>query len=318
MATLELLMDEIWQHIGEPNDLDPDTDVSYGGSPLLMWVCNEAQRRVASWKDPATNRQIRIRSLISDMYFTSKYYDDELDDDATTSTIILPSTDVLGGAATYDDCYNGWMVQVNNENRLIIDYDGATYTATVHTAWSTAPADGDDYLLCKNFYYLMPSTHLWSSEHISKPATTSKTLATGNLLEVLKIIDITNEMALQKARGAYFPTTGLTSPGDPALWWRVGNKILFDVPQDSSLSFYMEYYRNPLDMAGNDSESELPDQYQYAIILWGMWWGYNRQQDMSSAWAKKQDFVEFMRSTKSEYEVEMERAEAYGSLQLGG
>ena len=316
MATLELLMDEIWQHIGEPTDLDPDTDVSYSGSPLLMWVCNEAQRRIAAWKDPANGRQIRIRSLISDMYFASKYYSgDTLDADGTTTTVVLPNTDVVGGAATYDNCYNGWVLQVNNENRIITDYDGASYTATVHEAYSTAPATDDDYLLCKNFYYLMPSTHDWVSLYITSPATTDLTRATGNLLEVLKIVDLTNEVELEKARGSYFPLTGLTSPGDPSMWWRVGNKILFDVPQDSAISFYMEYYRSPLDMAGNSSEPEIPEQYHYAIVLWGMWWGFNRQQDYQAAWAKKQDWIEFLRSTKSEYDVEMERAESFGSLQ---
>lgn len=312
MADLELLMDEIWQQIGEPDDIDPDTDVQYEGSPLLMWVCNEAQRRIAMWKDPSTNHRTRIRSLISDLYFSSTYYDEDLDDDATDeSQIILPAADV----SDEDDCYNGWVLEINNEARVIIDYDGTSYTATVNEDFSSTPEEDDGYKLYKNFYYLMPSTHAWVDEHISLPSTTDTTRATGNLLEVLKIVDLNQSRTIPKGRGSYYPAMNMTSPGEPGDWIRVGNKIIFDKPQSEDYSFYMEYYRTPMDMAGNDSEPEIPEMYHYAIVLWGMWWGFNRQQDFTSAWAKKQDFNEFMKSISSQYELASERGETYGSLQ---
>lgn len=316
MADLELLMREIWQQIGEPDDLDPATDTQYNGSPLLMWICNEAQRRIAMWKDPATGHRNRIRSLISDLYFTSTYFEEELDDDATdAATVILPAADVLGGSSTYDDCYNGWIFEYENEAKVIIDYDGTSYTATLHEDLSSTPEAEDDYKLYKNFYYLMPSAHAWVGEHITLPATTDVTRATGNLLEVLKVIDLTEERELSKSRGSFYPIVGRTSPGAAGEWFRIGNKLTFDKPQDDDYSYYLEYYRLPMEMAGNDSEPELPEMFHYAIVLWGMWWGYNRQQDATSAWAKKQDFNEYMKSIISQYELSSERSELYGSLQ---
>lgn len=312
MADLERLMNEIWQQIGEPSDLNPSTDDQYGGSPLLMWVCNEAQRRVATWKDPANGHRVRIRSLVSDLYFTSTYYEEELDEDATDEkTVILPSTDVLGE----DDCYNGWTLEINNEARVIIDYDGDSYTATLSSEFSSTPEEDDEYKLYKNFYYLMDPDHAWISEHISLPATTDTSRATGNLLEVLKIVDLNNERGLSVSRGTLYPTTNMGSPGAPDSWIRLGNKLIFNRPQADDYSFLMEYYRLPLAMAGNDSEPELPEMYQYAIVLWGMWWGFNRSQDYTAAWAKKQDFNEYMKSTVSQYEVAGDRSELYGSLQ---
>lgn len=311
-----LLMKLIWQGIGEPTDLDPDTDTQYNDGPLLAFIANEAQRRIAMWKDPVKGHRLRLQSLFGDMYFQSTYFDEDLDDDAaSTTSITLPSTDVLGGSSTYDDVYNGWVLEISSEAKIIIDYDGTSYTATVHEAYGSAPVATDGYKLYKNFYYLLPSTHAWVGEHISKPATTDKYKATGNLIEILKVVDLNNEREVGKARGSYYPTNSLDSPGDPAQWWRFGNKLIFDRPQDETLSFYTEYYRLPLDMAGSDSEPEIPEMFHWGIVLWGINWGFARQQDFSAKWSGGQDFLAFMRSTKSEYDIMSERGELYGSLQ---
>ena len=133
------LMNEIYANSGYATDLNPSTDTSYNGGPILGYVINEAQRQVAFWKDPALGRQIRFRSLIAESYFSSKVISGTIASTGTTTTVILPSGDV----GSQDDRYIGWVLSVGGEMRLIVDYDGATYTATVHSALSSAPTSGD-------------------------------------------------------------------------------------------------------------------------------------------------------------------------------
>lgn len=306
-------MNEIWRKLGEPPELDPASDTQYSSGPLLGWVVNEGQRAVARWRDPQSGHQIRIRSLIAEMYFQSKAYSGALDAASTDTThVVLPAT--LG---TNDDQYNGWVFEHANQTRLIIDYTGSTKTATLHEALSATPASAESYKLYKNFWLLCPSTHAWVAEHISRPAVSDTTRAEGNLVELLKIVDLTNERELRKAPAAFYPMLNLLSPGDPGLWYRSGNKLVVDCPLDETLTFYAEYYREPTDVATDASEMELPSMFHWGIVLWGIWWGFKDGQDFQAAYAAKRDFDDFMRSVKTEYSVELERGESYGSLERG-
>ena len=310
--TLSELRLEIWNNLGKPTDLDPASDVSYGGVPYLTYVANMAQRRVASYK---TNRGhiMRFNTLKGEMYFKNTVITGTLDAAGTTSTVVFPSGDVGAG----DDRYNGWVVKTGSEYRIIVDYVTSTRTATLHDTLSTAPASGDSYELYKKFSYFLPSTHAWVSEHIQLPGTSDRYLNDGNFLEVLKIEDLDQETKLKKAqRGRSFVTLQ-TSTGDPQEWYRYGNRLIFDYAPEEEKWFRMEYYRMPLNMSAAEDEPELPEEFHYALVLWGTEWGYRREGESNEKYSTKLDFKEFMEQTLQELDISDEREFTYGSIRRG-
>lgn len=311
--TLELLRNEIWRHTGEQSDINPVTDTQYNSGPLLTWVVNEAQRQIASWKNPKNDRIFRIRSLINELYFKSFYLTNTLDQDSSSLTIVLPSTDVGG----QNDRYNGWIVRVNGESRLIVDYDGATYTGTVNEAWTTSPITGDTYELYKRFSLMLPSTHTWVGDHIQLPAESDRHLADGNLTEPLKIIDLARQDELDKAKNSEaFEDEMFSASDDAGKWYRKGNRLYFQHPVNEERWYKMEYYRMPTDLSAATDEPEIPSFLHYGIVLWGIIWGFSRQQESASKWSAQQDFNNFMESRISTFDVEFERSEDYGELQM--
>ena len=311
--TLDLIRDEIWRHIGEPSDLDPDSDTSYAGGPLLTWVANEGQRSVSAWQDSQTGRIFRVRSLMGEMFYQTTYITGTLEGDGTTTTIVFPAGDVNSN----DDRYNGWVVGVGAESRLIVDYDGASYTATVAPDWSTAPATDDTYYLYKQFELLLPSTHTWVDDHISLPVETDRSRATGNLIEILRLYDVEETVALEKAQKEEDFITNWTSSGDPSGWIRIGNKLWYDFPVKEEKWLKLEYQRLPTDMSEDTDQPEVPEHLHWGIVLWGIMWGYSRHQEPSMKWSAKQDFNDFMKKSVSQYQYEFERSDDHGILQQG-
>ncbi len=308
----EWIMKEIWSRGGEPSDIDPTSDTSYNGSPLLSWVANEGQRAVSSYKDPRTKRIFRLRTLISEMYFQSKVIEGTLTGDGTDSTIVFPSADV----GTDDDRYNGWVAEVNSEIKLLTDYTGSTYTGKVHSDWGTAPATDDTYKLYKRFSTLMESSEDWVLDHITLPSTSTKARAEGNLIEVLKITDLANERIIKRAGRTEDFTNKLFSNGDPLGWFRKGNNLIFDTNINEENWYKLEYYRMPKDMASSSEIPEIPEYLHEGIILWGVEWIFARRGESSLKWSAKGDFRDFMAKTISTYEIQFERDEDSGSLQM--
>uniref|UniRef100_A0A6M3K5D2 Uncharacterized protein n=1 Tax=viral metagenome TaxID=1070528 RepID=A0A6M3K5D2_9ZZZZ len=306
---LDLIRNEIYEGLGgEPGDgdtLDPDSDTSYNSGPLLTWVACEAQRQLAAWKDPITSRQARFRNLEGDLYFQSKLITGTTAASgtvATTTTLIMSSTYV----GTQDDRYNGWVLEVGNDARLIVDYTGSTYTVTVRN-WGTVPSNGNTYYLYKSFYKLLPSTHDWVSspagEHIVLPSESDRYRATGNLVEILDVEDLEEKIKLQKAIRGDFYVDYVESSGDPNVWFMRGNELHFDKPTEEAKWFRVHYYRLPTDMSASTDEPEIPSQFHYGLVLWGLIWGHRRANESDRAYAAEQSLRDFMRSTLSAYDV---------------
>jgi hypothetical protein len=317
--TLELLRKEIWQQTGEPSDLDPDTDIQYSSGPLLNFVVNEAQREIAVWKDKVSGRILRLRNLVDELYFKSTYATATLDSTGTTSTVVFPATWTLNGTASTsvgsnDDQYNRWVVQVGSEVRRIVDYTGSTRTATVHDDWTTAPAVSDTLVVYKDFFLLVPSSHAWSGEHIILPSESDRYRSSGNLLDILRVSDMNSQVDLERMDRTQTNIANVTSTGDPTEFRRFGNRLVFNRAPSESKWFKLEYYRLPTSLSATTDEPEIPEMFHYAIVLWGMRWGFSRQQAPTEAWSVGQRFDDFMRRTVSTYEIEYEREYDFGSL----
>lgn len=307
--TLELLRDEIWQQLGEPSDLDPDTDTQYSGGPLLTWVVNEAQRRIAFFKDKQTGVMVRFSELMSDLYFQSYTVDDELDEDGTSTTQFTLPVDY--GAE--EDRWIGSIIEINSEKRLIVDY-GADRVVTVHQALTETPSSGDEFTLYKAEYRLLPSGHGWVGENIALP-TEVEFVNVGNFFHPLRIEDLEAGIVLEQAPRAtvYTDKTQLGAPGE---WYYYGKKIYLDKAPDDERWFRMEYYRAPYNLADDADEPEIPEPFHYLIVMWGVWWGLRRQQAPTEAWQAWNNFVETFRFTLQVNDIALERDNDYGSLRI--
>jgi hypothetical protein len=296
---------------GEDSDLDPDSDTSYDGGPLLTWVANEGQRQIAAWKD-RTGRQLLIPELYSEMYFKSHVITGTLDSDGTASTITLPSADVGGD----DDRYNGWLVEVGSETKMVVDYNGTTYTATVHEDWDTTPASGDSYTLMKRWNLVVPSTGLWASENISEPSGgTTEHRSEGKYVTILKITDLVDEVELEMGGRTEDYSANLLTTGTPTGWIMKGNRVIFNYAPDEERWYKADYFRMPYEMSDDDHRPEIPEMFHYGIVLWGRWWVYERDQEKGAAYTAKKDFEDFMSTTKSTWDVKLHRVDTYGVLQ---
>lgn len=306
--TLSELRTQIWERIGEPSDIDPSDD-----STTLDFVCNEAQRQIAFWVDPQTGRQLRLRNLFGEMFFRWTVISGTLGDQsgAGDDEVVLPAADV--GAD--DDEYNGWIVEVGSEKLQVMDYDGGTTTVTLQADWTSAPESGDSYSLYKRFAMLLPSSDGWASEHITLPSEGSLGRATGNLIEVLKLEDVDQQRVLEPEHGRESWPSLNTSVGDPTAWYRYGERIVFNYAPDEQRWFRMEYYRGPTDVSSDTDEPEIPELFHWGIVLWGTEWGFAREMEMDSKYSAKRDFEDFMRRTKSQYEVMWERESDHGILE---
>ena len=316
---LALIRNQIYRGLGEPSFWNPASDISDGGLPALTWVANEGQRRVAMWKD-TRGRHVRHRSLINDMYFNATNFTDTI---ATVNNSTFPYYITVDGdnVGAGDDRYNGWVFKLtsgdaNGQQRLIVDYDSSTGRLYYSEVLTSDPAADDTIKMYKNFDMLLPSTHAWVDEHISLPSTSDNSRATGNLIEVLSLIDVLQSYLLSKAYIAEHFEDNYYSTGDPTKWLRVGNRIYYDVAVDIDKTFKLTYYRTPTDMVAAEDESELEEQYHYGIVLWGLIWGYLQLGESSRKYSVEQDFDRFMKTTKSQWDVESEKANPKGIIKL--
>lgn len=309
--TLTEIRDEIWNQIGRPSDLDPSTDISYGGAPLLDWVVSEGQRQVASWKDPVTRFVFRLPQLQSDMNFKTVVRSFTLGDQtgATTSTVILPA-----GSSALDDRYNGWVVGVGSEYKYVVDYDGATLTLIISGTWTTQPAAAATLKLYKRFMMMGASTEPWISDHITLPSASTQMRGEGNFIEIQKLTDLDQGIDLTLDDRIENNPGNLTQTGEPMKYARRGNRIYFEMASATEKWYRMEYYRLPGDLAGDDDIPEIPLQYHYAITLWGVAWGMRRAQDYAAAYATERSITDYLRGRVANEDIKYDRTSDHGKL----
>jgi hypothetical protein len=298
---------EVWEALKKPTDLDPSVDAT-----RLNRVINEAQTKLAAWRDPDTGRIFRYNGLYNSLNYRSTTLTDTISAVSNTNTpcYIDLDGDNLG---TGDDRYNDWILEITSgdadgEVRVITDYDSDNTRLYYNEAFSSDPEADDTIKIYKRFDRLLPSTHAWVGEHISLPATTDRWRADGNLVQVLNIYDITNDRLLNRAgRTDWFVGT---QAGDPREWYQRGNTIFYDLNQDTDdVDMRLEYYRNPIAMSADSDEPELPTQYHRAIITQALVWFLTRLGELDDKWKLQADLKQHMREVVSQWDIRDERVD---------
>lgn len=316
--TLEEMMVDVWEALGDETDLDPydaagDVSVTTAGGAKLVDALNRAQTVVAHWKDPSTGALVRFRELLGEMYFEHGVATGQVQSLATDSQVGL----VASTNTDYVDRYNGWALKIGNEIRMVMDtaVSGGVVVVTVNDDFDAA-TDEDDWTLMKRFSYILPAGHAWASDHIVLPTSSDLHLGEGNLILPLRITDMERGRELIPAKRSDDFITRYLTEGDPQRWYFFGKKLYFDVAPSENRWFHMEYYRNPVEMAAASDEPEIPETFHYAMVLWAIEWGYRRNGESNEKYSTKRDFLDFMRSTKTPDDMEPERVNFGGSLKM--
>jgi len=310
MATLSVLRNEVWQQIGEPTDLDPASDVQYGGAPLLNWAVNEGQRQVAFWRDPENGRVFRHPQLLGEMFFETPLLSGVLEDQAAMDDdqILLPW---LGYS---NNQFDGWVVKVGSEIRFITSYDAGSRVAVLDNDWSSTPATGATVYLYTRGLLMVATGHAWAATNIVMPVVTDRWRSTGNFIEVQKLEDLTSQVELSKAPRTESYLGGTLETGAPTSYYRRGNRLIFDRAPDEVLKMRLEYYRGPTEMIQPTDEPELSEQFHHAMVLWAMAWGFKRSGDNASAYSTNQELNRYMKRVVAHMDIEPDRRVDYGKL----
>jgi hypothetical protein len=325
MTAQQILVD-VFEQSGNVSDLNVyqadgvTFDLTTSGSVKLLQKLNEAQKFIASYKDPSSGYHLRLHSLVNSMFFKTYIIDDTV---ASVSDTTFPYSITLANSSgllgTTDDRYNEWILELTSGSasgqvRLITDYTGATYTFYVHDDYDTDPAAADTVKLYKRWMYLLPATHAFVSEHISLPTVTDVSRADGNLVEVLKIEDVEQQKELDKSERTERFSAYINGYGDPGEWYRSGNKIYFNENQRTPKWFKLEYFRLPTNLVAATDEPEIPEMFHQGIVLHMLEWAYRRQQEFTAAYSMNQRLLQLLREQKSQYDVMGYGLNAHGTM----
>ena len=210
-------------------DLDPSTDVSLGGGPYLDFVVNEAQTADCLLEGPHDKDGVSLPAVVRGDVLPDGGVDGDVGDQtAAGSTTVVLDSPLVGD----DDRYNGWVLSVGGETKLVVDFVGASYLTTVHSAWATQPVSGATFTLSKRFMMFGVGTEPWISEHVTLPGTATPMRTEGNLMEILKVEDLNGLTELAYMSRTDSSLAQILTVGTPTQWRRQGNRIVFDVASD--------------------------------------------------------------------------------------
>lgn len=282
MTVSEQLVD-VYESLGELDQLNiygsdgVTVDLSTSGATKILSALNSAQYAIATWRDDAKMRAIRLRTFYQEQYGQITTSTGTCPSEGTTSTVQLAAAD----QGEVDNYYQGWVVETGDESRLVVASDGTT--VTVGRPFSQAPASGATYLL----------TRRWLDVTM-----------TGGVEDVMRVTDLTADVELDRGERADFFRSTMAEVGDPSGWFRSGTRLYLDRAPDDDRYFLIQLYRLPTSLTALDDESELPVQFHRGMVLWVLgYWGFAREFEPAMAYSFQRKFTDFMKETMTEYEL---------------
>lgn len=260
-----------------------------------------------------------FRELWGDGYFQNTVH--EIVVDAQVGSGTTEYLDLVVSTASTDR-FNGWNMEVGGEYYHIAKTqraDSTTLRVYPTKALQSASTNyqADTAYMRKNYSYLFPagSTHAWTGDHIVLPSGDGD-LSQGDALEIVSLYDMTNERELVEAsRGERFILSS-DEIGDPGMWYKFGHRLYFDKAPEEGDWYRYEYYRDPQDMSVLGDSPEIPEPFHWAIVLWAIEWGYRRSGESGEKYSTKRDFQDFMRSTKTVWDMRFDQTRMGGTARF--
>ncbi len=297
MDTLGELVKELYDTLGTPEEYDPYEDdgvtLDTGSEEWATLVrgLNSAVRALLTWKDPIRGWQFRFKSCYEQRYVQAVVLSGTAQAGGTTHTLQLDASHTGGAANGYRD----WVVDVGDGTyRTVVASDAAS--VTVGKAFTAAPDATTTYSLYQRYILITIDRQF---------------------VDVLKVFDMEADQELNMApRG-----TTYRSPytlGAPSEWLRRADKIFFDTVPSDERWLELECYILPAAMAAEDDVPPVPPQFRWGLVLWAQAWGFSHTQEPADMKAAQQRFVDFMRSTQGELDIDQSRnADLGGVVEVG-
>lgn len=303
--TLEKIIQEIFEALGEPSDLqyldDSDAiDTASTGWLRMVDAVNTACLEIATHKFPE-GRQLRFRFLEEQTQLVVPVLSGTIA--SHTAGEQLVTLDLPLQAAGY---YKGYALAIGTSNYRVIDSQtsGAATQALLFPAPQTSVASLG-YMASRREYYFVDASTLAFGEVADGIAYVP---ANGLPLEILNVHDITNatEITYTSRHTTFAPDA--VEFGTPTQYYKLPKGLRFDLWPNTQLNYMIRYMRAPYALTALDAneEPELPTQFHRAIVLHGLWWGYRRQQENESAYAAKNDLEDLLRRLRTEYDLQGE------------
>jgi hypothetical protein len=293
-VTLLEAIQDIFEGLGEPSDLqytdraDPSVLVATPtAKQLRAWtrlvgVINRAQAEISAWKFP-DGRQLRFRTATKKTIFKTQIASETVS--CSAGSFILSGT--IAGAYTAEE---SWVLTVDGESAQVL---GSTATEIwLDRAITNAQTNAVATLARRRYQWdpvaIGTGVDIPYGVGGAIPAVVhALQTVDGTLLELLAELPKTVDVA------------------SPTQAFCTRSYVEFAQAPDAVQAYLVVYTAGPEQFSlvyGTDQTEELrlPAQYHTGVVLWGLWWGYRRAQENSSAYSTKRDLDDFLRRTRSE------------------
>lgn len=292
--TLREIAIEIFEALGEPSDLDfwktrpsltsdGTIETSSVGWKRLVRVINQASLALANWKWP-NGRLIRMRfseDLASLVTSSATYTLSTVSGNIGITSTVIPES-FIGSMVTGQT--SGFTAVLTWVANTTVQFGRMTGT----------PSPGETIRLSPREYRFGNTAGAGVI-----PVKASK----GAPITVVEVRLADGALLEETPESDRFiaPPVEL---GTPTGFYRVRNGFLFDRWPEDGIELTIRYQRQPCPLTGDDEdeEPELPAQYHYGLVLWGVWWGLRRNEESNDAYAVRKDLEDFMAKVRSEDE----------------
>jgi len=291
--TLQEIVVQVFEALGEPSDLNPyATDgttvlVTSAGWKKLVDAVNIGCLQLSTWKWP-NGRQIRMRFTEDTAVF-----------EVNQKTFVVGSwtspTLTLTTSTVTDNLYVGRLVvgATSGATGLVMYSSGMTVYLTKVTGTFTT---GETVTFYQREFQFVSGTDPRTAFGIPYTA------ANGVPFDIVGVTELGSSTPLDETSKRERFLTSESTVGTPTAFYRVPKGVVFDTWPTDGLAFLIRYQRGPrtLGYTETTAEPELPAQFHYGLVLFGIWWGLRRAQESNDAYATKKDLEEFMLRTRTE------------------
>ena len=303
MATLEEMIREVHDNLGQPTDLDiydddGEFDISQEGSRKFRGWLNAGVQRICGWRTPR-HEVVRFSSLFQRVNFQARVFEADVEEISEQSVTIEEESDFVVQEAQPEN----WILEIKGQKFLVVSYEDLTVYTDRKIGESLK--DAETVKFYKREWRLVRDYGEQSRYDIRLDPNTE--------IDTIQRVTLLQPHPWQIHRGLrtdYHPYS-MVETGTPSAYFVLGNTLAFDVAPDRDMWFMLEYYAMPEPMKSIFDEPGIPVRYHEAVVLYATWKGLRRYQEWDGAFATKRDLDEYMQKVRDSYALNDELEDGY-------
>lgn len=304
MTLTEIAVD-VYEGLGEPSDLEiydallgsPIIDVTSEGWQRIVDAINSACLAITTWKFN-DGRSIKFRRNEAEGLLKTEVLSATLT--GTSGSAIVSTTLPVQDA----DYYASSVVKLGVKYYRILSSqtNGTATDLFLLTAIDADYLDETCVVSCRE-YHFADATAVAFGQYTNGIGYVP---GNGKPLEIISIKELEGETEISQESKYESLYTATASLATPSSFYKITSGLRFDTWPSEELVYAVRYARGPkvLTYTAVDEEPEIPQQFHRCIVLHALWWGYRRAQENDSAYSTKKDFIELLRNTQNEYDLQ--------------